>query len=371
MSAGRRRPYIDWARGLAVLIMIQAHVLDAWTRPADRQSLLYRNLVILGGFAAPLFLWLAGVGSALSAERSLARGANRRTAALTLGRRGAEIFALAFLFRFQAFILSPGNPLSSILRVDILNIIGPSLIVAAAIWWAARTRTAAVIAFAAASAAVALATPLIRRASWVDVLPPVLQWYVRPAGTHTTFTLLPWAGFVFAGAGIGLLLVWGSRSIAAREARLHAALAVAGITLAAFGLIAGSRPRLFAGSSFWTTSPEFFVLRIGVLVATLGALYGLERALSDRSSVLLPLERLGRASLFVYWIHVEMVYGYLSWPIRRGLSVPQAGVAYAAFCLFIYGLVVLWESLSWPWRHSGSGPPESTGAFGATRVASA
>jgi uncharacterized membrane protein len=31
-DAIRRRGYLDWVRGLAVLIMIQAHVLDSWTR---------------------------------------------------------------------------------------------------------------------------------------------------------------------------------------------------------------------------------------------------------------------------------------------------------------------------------------------------
>ena len=27
-----RRGYIDWLRGISVLIMIEAHTLDAWTR---------------------------------------------------------------------------------------------------------------------------------------------------------------------------------------------------------------------------------------------------------------------------------------------------------------------------------------------------
>src|SRR6185369_10809031 len=66
---GRRR-YIDWARGIAVLIMIQAHTADAWTRMADRSSHAYGYVLILAGFAAPLFLWLAGLGLVLSAERT-------------------------------------------------------------------------------------------------------------------------------------------------------------------------------------------------------------------------------------------------------------------------------------------------------------
>ena len=75
--------------------MIEAHTLDAWTRPADRPGILFRDLMVLGGFAAPLFLWLAGVGIVLSAERTARRTGSRRTAAAAVCRRGLEIFILA------------------------------------------------------------------------------------------------------------------------------------------------------------------------------------------------------------------------------------------------------------------------------------
>ena len=46
-------------------------------------------------------------------------------------------------------------------------------------------------------------------------------------------------------------------------------------------------------------------------------------------------------SLFVYWIHVEMVYGFFSRPIRRGLSLEGALAAYVLFTVFLFGLVRL------------------------------
>ena len=54
-----------------------------------------------------------------------------------------------------------------------------------------------------------------------------------------------------------------------------------------------------------------------------------------------PLEEFGRASLFVYWIHVEMVYGFFSRPIRRSLSLEVALVAYVLFTVFLLALVRL------------------------------
>ncbi|HEY7449870.1 MAG TPA: heparan-alpha-glucosaminide N-acetyltransferase domain-containing protein, partial [Vicinamibacterales bacterium] len=106
-----RRNYLDWMRGLAVLIMIEAHVVDAWTRMSDRGGIGFRNAIILGGFGAPLFLFLAGVAVVLAAESRQQRFGSPERAAAATRRRGWEIFGLSFLFRLQAYLLSPGATL--------------------------------------------------------------------------------------------------------------------------------------------------------------------------------------------------------------------------------------------------------------------
>ena len=60
-----RREYLDWLRGVAVLVMIEAHTYDAWTRVDERADTAYRWAIVLGGFAAPGFLFLAGITLAL------------------------------------------------------------------------------------------------------------------------------------------------------------------------------------------------------------------------------------------------------------------------------------------------------------------
>src|SRR5262245_45138182 len=122
-----RRPYLDWMRGLAVLIMIEAHVIDSWTGGVDRTSLAFRRSIVLGGFGAPLFLFLAGAAVALSAGSKLRRTRDVAGSARAVQWRGLEIFGLAFLFRVQAWILG-WAPLRTLLRVDILNIMGPSIV---------------------------------------------------------------------------------------------------------------------------------------------------------------------------------------------------------------------------------------------------
>jgi uncharacterized membrane protein len=334
-----RRRYIDWARGLAVLIMIEAHTLDAWTRTSSRHAAGFQYFSMLGGFAAPLFLWLAGLSLVLSAERTLVRTGQRSIATDAVVRRGAEIFILAFLFRLQAFVLSPGSWPVTIFRVDILNVMGPSIACAGLVWGLSRGRRRSALAFAVIATLIAMVTPLVRVAHWVDALPIWLQWHVRPFGDHTTFTLFPWAGFTFGGACCGVLL--STTRDATSERRLLLLLAVAGTVLLWFGFFTASRPSLYPVSSFWTTSPTFFAIRAAVLLLALSALYALSVLVPGPSRPLDVLESFGRNSLFIYWIHVELVYGYATWALHHRLPVWGTVVAYAFFTVLMYGAIVV------------------------------
>ena len=338
-----RRRDIDIARGIAVLLMIEAHTTDAWTRAVSKATAAYRDTVVLGGFAAPLFLWLAGVGVVVSASRVAARTGSRAVACDAVVRRGLEIFILAFLFRLQAFVLSPGGPPVMLFRVDILNVMGPAIAGAGLIWFVASRPLGQTTTFAIAAAVTALVTPLVRASPLVDALPTWAQWYVRPAGDHTTFTLFPWIGFVFAG-GAASTLIDAARTPAA-ERRAFIALALAGAALVAVGFIGATRPSPYASSSFWTSSPAWFAIRLGVLMMALPAI-----SAAANLALLAPIARLGRTSLFVYWIHVELVYGYASWWWRGRLPVWATLAGFAAFSVLMYGAVVLKDRATIAWR---------------------
>jgi uncharacterized membrane protein len=346
-----RRVYLDWARGLAVLLMIEWHTVDAWTRTADRQSSAFGKALILGGFAAPLFLWLAGLGVAFSAARLTHVHRATRQAVHAVVRRGLEIFILAFLFRLQAFIVSPGAYLVTIFRVDVLNVMGPSLVLTGLLWPLGGRRGApgALIAvYGAAAAATALLTPIIRAAAVVGRLPLGLQWYIRPAGDLTTFTMFPWAGFVFAGAACGVLL---ARVETPRtEPRVVAGIAVAGAALYLAGRYLSMQPTIYRDSSFWTTSPTWFAMRVGILMAAVGVIYAVAALAARANARLTPLERCGRASLFVYWIHVELVYGYASWPLHGRLPLWVSLVGCAGFSALMYGAIIARDRVLEKWR---------------------
>ena len=341
-----RHAYLDWVRGVAVLIMVEAHVFDSWTMVEDRARPVFGYAMMLGGFGAPLFLFLAGVAAVLSAESKFRRtgefGASWRLAE----RRGWQVFGLAFLFRLQSYVLSGGYSAASLLKVDILNVMGPAIASAAiAGRLTGRGKAARAVVFAALAAAISLVTPLVRVTPLLDWLPDPVEWYFRPSPGRTNFTLFPWAGFVFAGAAVGEV-IHGLRD-PARIRRVQFGLAVAGLAVTLLAYLGSLRPSLYAKSDFWTSAPSYFFLRVGLLTGLLPVGYLWEhvpwrRKLSSWS----PLEELGTSSLFVYWIHVEMVYGFFSRPVRRALTVEQAFVAYVLFTLFLWGLVRLKNRLA-------------------------
>jgi uncharacterized membrane protein len=308
--------------------MVGAHVTDAWTREADRHDDRFFATAFVNGLAAPAFLLLAGVALAMAAE-SRARTIGPAEAARSVHQRGWQVFGLAFLFRVQSQLLGWG-PLVNLLKVDILNVMGLAMIAAAWIWRAATNRTLRVIGYAAATVGIAFATPIVRDAAWPGLLPGPVEWYLRPIPNRTTFTLLPWAGFLTGGALAGELLE--AMRGAAEERRLQAWLFGAGLVAIAGGYAGSLQPSIYGNAEFWTSSPTFFFIRLGIVIMLIPMAWAVGLSWE-------PLVTLGRSSLFVYWVHVELVYGALALPLRRLLPWEATVAAAVALSSALYALV--------------------------------
>jgi hypothetical protein len=290
--------------------------------------------------------------SAGSKER---RMGSASAAARAVERRGLEIFLLAFLFRFQAFVLGHGAPWT-LLKVDVLNIMGPAIMGAAWLWRIFRTDRTRIVGYAAAAAAIAFFTPAVRAAVWLAPLPDFLEGYLRPVPNLTNFSIFPWAAFVPAGSIVGVLI--GRTHDVAAERTVDVGLLTGGLVLAVTAFACSFLPPLAGPSYFWTSSPAFFFLRAGLMTAAVGMAYFWERRpTAGRWS---PLGFMGRSSLFIYWIHVEMVYGLISRPLHRALALPLSWTAFGLFSVFLLGCAILKDRLRsrvTRWRQSRIAAP--------------
>src|SRR3989475_6736107 len=163
----KRLTYIDWMRGLACMLMFQTHCYDSWMSPEAKKSSSLIAWSRLGGtLPAPLFIFLAGVSFALVTEKLREKGIERKTIAKQTILRGAEIFGMGLLFRVQEFALGyPWSPWTDLLRVDVLNILGLSMMLMGALCWAtgdgsvAAARIRTLVAGIFAAGVVGMATP--------------------------------------------------------------------------------------------------------------------------------------------------------------------------------------------------------------------
>jgi fucose 4-O-acetylase-like acetyltransferase len=121
------------------------------------------------------------------------------------------------------------------------------------------------------------------------------------------------------------------------ESRVTWQLGALGAALVAAGYVATFFPPRYDDGALWTVAPSFVGLRLGILLMAMPLAFALAARWQGRS----VLEEFGVSSLFVYWIHVEMVYGIVSLPLHRQLTLPQAGIAYFALCVLLFALVRL------------------------------
>jgi uncharacterized membrane protein len=311
--------------------MFQTHCYDAWLSADARKSKFFMWSQLGGTLPAPLFLFLAGISFALVTDKLRQRGVDPNHVARNTILRGAEIFGLGLLFRLQEFLLGlPWAPWTDLLRVDILNTIGFSMILMGSMCRVAgggRGRSAATA--VGVALAIVLATPVVWTTWRLRILPWPLESYVN--GVHTfkepqawLFPVFPWTGFAFSGLAVGFLLMadWAKK----REVQAFAILGGIGVAVIAIARWLDHHSRqIYPVYDFWHTSPNFFLIRVGLLLLILFGVYAWCRW-GAATLGFSPMIQLGQTSLLVYWVHIEFVYGRFSILRKHAITIGRASV---------------------------------------------
>ena len=288
-------------RGLAAAVMLQGHTFHSFSRNDLRDQSAYVLSQFFGGIAPAIFLSLTGVTFAFLMERNERRNLPMVTRWIEALTRARYLLLIAFLFRFQLWAMAFGqSDWHDMLKVDVLNLMGVSMLLfswMAVLPLAERARAAAVAGFATTAA-----SPLISMAdlSWMN---PYVAAYFTPS--YNSFSFFPWGSFLAFGIAGGTLLK------ACRPEHLDRFMQWG--ALIGFGLVVGGQYfsnlpyTLYAKSEFWLNSPGLTVIKLGVvLIVSAFAFLWSERTWGMSWSW---LRQLGTASLLVYWVHIEVVYG--------------------------------------------------------------
>jgi len=317
-----RFAWIDWFRGLACILMFQTHAYDAWTREPFRQGLYWDIARMqLGGFPARMFLFLAGVSLMLRYSGDARRGVSPQDARRGALWRGCEVLLYGLLFRVAEWLLGGAERknLPELFKVDILNCIGVSLMICALLVPPRpRGRSPVPIVALISAVAVVFAAPVVQRWPWPAWLPASVAAYLWDGTPLGTFPQLPFLAYTLSGAVFGS--VWLK---AASDQRLAKALmwsSILGLFLALAIQWGNWRGYALFSPSPTVPIPAFpssFGYRLGMCLLLAGGSYAWTTWRG--STQFSPLRILGQASLLVYVVHVEMVYGRLTWSLHHRL----------------------------------------------------
>jgi uncharacterized membrane protein len=375
-QATSRLACIDILRGVGVVLMVQLHTSHGWIATSARSGPAWAASQFWGGLAAPIFLMLAGVSLGLQWARTYARGAQPSFGhALS---RALQLIVLGYVLRLQMWFIDAGgwarsdaylaqlllaaayalsfitlraarwtrllraasfagaaglfalglwqvaqhapDRLPGLLRVDVLQCIGGSLALVVAFAAACGSAARNVVGYAIVSCTIAFVTIWTR--SWVPgPLPAPMaaylgQWPPEPGKSVIgLFPLFPWAAYTFAGTAFGLH--WGRQARDALIGRMLL-LGVGALLIALATRESGTLAHLALDPLPSLTQPLRVFQRVVWVLALAGLCAGLSTWLP---AIVAPLDTLGRASLLVYWVHLEFAFGAASSAFSKSLGI--------------------------------------------------
>jgi uncharacterized membrane protein len=317
----KRYPFLDWMRGLAVVIMIQCHTFNSFARLDVRQGGPYVLSQFVGGMAAPLFLFMAGMTTGFQMESLEKRESSPWRRYLTALRRAGYIMAIAFAFRLSNWAASLPRPdWSEIFRVDILNSMALGLAAFAAV--AALDAKGRLRWSLAGALGVAALAPVVGNLDW-DGVPKMVQDYLAPGETRGRFPFFPYASYIGFGIAAGAVV---KRTAAEAMDRLMQWFAIGGFALIFTAQYFANIPfSIYPAVDFWRSSPSLILIRVGISLAMLSGAYLWTGYLA--AARWSWMQALGKTSLLVYWVHIMLVYGNIMKHVKRTLPIPQTVLA--------------------------------------------
>lgn len=348
--AHRRLLFADLLRGLAMIVMIEVHAVNALMHPVYREAPWFAFVDFINGLVAPVFLFVSGFAFLLGTQPHL--DALRAWAPLfwkILGRIGL-IWLIGYLLHIPFFSLRAWRQYATpeqwlqFFSIDVLQCIACGLLLILILRLIISSDRLFSLSIALLGCAAVLPAAWLYRIDLSPLLPVGFAVYLNPVGS-TLFPLLPWFGFMAAGVLVSRFFLeaqaWGSTDRYVRGLlQTGLILALAGLPLFFFlkdrlGVIVDERPHIL-----------FFAIRLGC-VLVLFALCSMYCRGRDRLSPLLIAP--SRETLMVYFVHLQVLYRPV-WEGQSLVGLAAQRFSFTASLLLAAGLILVMLVLARAWH---------------------
>lgn len=307
MEKKNRAQFIDMLKGLALIVMIEVHVVNVFLSTELRSAGWFSYLNFINGLVAPAFTFSSGMVFVLSLQKGLDELRKFRMKFWNKLGRLLLVFLAGYSIHMSFLSLrkisNPQYPhmLKEFLKVDILQCIAVGLILLLMLRIIIKSDKGFYLTILALDIFVLAFSPYAWNTDFAQFIPlGIANYFNRIHGS--LFPLFPWLAFILTGALVGKLYVELKNKIG--EEKFSRYLIYYGI-----GLFLGSvlLLNLLLPDSIVEIKPNpiFFLERLGVLLLLLGIFWFYINRFENYSSFILDVSR---ESLMVYWLHLKILY---------------------------------------------------------------
>ncbi len=345
--------FIDLFRTIIIVLMLEGHVLRQFLPPESQSTFAFFLHEIFHGITAPAFLFGAGLTFVISSHRRWTEFHHWSDELERRVRRILMIFLIGiflhlpfFSFRKTLLEATPADFLV-LFQSDVLTCISAGLLVLHLILFFFRSEDRFHGAVVTLLILIVLLTPIVWDVNFLHFT-PILFAQLSNSLHGSPFPLFPFLGYLFAGVAVS------RKFIVAVEAgavpRFMKKLALGGALCVAAGLLSTAIPfSIYQTYNFWYTSPSYFLIRLGLLFVLAPAVWLAGERVGSRIQ---PLLILGKESLFVYVLHLLVLYGSVINPkLNMAVLLPgRLGLAesiglFVGLAVLMYAAATLWQAL--------------------------
>ena len=315
-------------RGFAVIVMVIGHSIDSVLSMDERTSTLFQWHDAVRGFTAPLFLFVSGYAFSVATEKKWAAYLSLSTPTLKRFGKIALLLIIGYALHFPFFSLNKilfetnSQEYIQFFQVDVLQCVAISLLLLHLMIFVAKSSRVFALMALGVAVTIIVATPIV----WSVDLSPFVSSVLAPYFNQqqlSIFPLFPYASFLLAGAVAGHFFLDAKRNNTERV--FFNKVVLCGVVLVIGSLVLDLIPTsIYPPHDYWKASPLFFFMRIGIILLIVSGFWAVREIPSALAS---QLTLLGRSSLFVYVIHLVLVYG----------SAANSGLAQVVGQTLVYG----------------------------------
>ena len=336
--------FIDVMRGIAVLWMIETHVVDIVLSYTLKTGLFYGILNVSNGFVAVSFLFCAGAGFWLAAMKKTDDYKHFRAPLWVYIRRLLLILAIAYSLHmpspsFLRLLTYNHQQWCVFMICDILQTIVYTSFFALLILIITPKIKYIPYIFGIIALAIFLLAPYILSLDSYNTLPVFFASFF--SNKISNFTLFPWSGYFFSGVAVTAFFMQSENK---RKVAMY--FAGAGFILAVIFFNTQSIYYPFV-QNWWLGSPGHSFFRVAGATCVFGFLYLIENYYKN-SKVGEHLKIAGQESLFLYVSHLMIVYGSamnfgFKYFIGNRLNFFTTFLIFAGIAIFCYAGAYVWH----------------------------